>query len=1847
MSVQLPTTYTKDTLCTSSLNTYLEANKPTIGPAVQLHEQSLLKKLADSDPASFTDDSFSVKTDMSTLLKNEVMLDGTLADSNCAMSLEFISGTNMSGASFIGSISDMTLTAGSITGQIQEGQLLVGSGIKPNTIIGSGSGSSWALNKSHSITTAISMSTYVANSAYDELQLNSDLQTFSNRVVLGDDTAPLYNSRWYLEYYKPTSDNTYTDASGNFLQLDNSDASYNLHTAVNSSLSNLNVNSANGIRVEYDNTFNATHAFLTDKILTRDSSNIISVLTDENGDEVSLSPNDNMLHPSLDNWEYTIDVSSNSMARYGSLKFAQEMFNATISYNALDDSMKYTTTTTDLSGNTTIASTGLPTTITEDQFKSMFSAIISSIVPGTFSLNIQVSVSDTDGYNIPNTDTSDSTLISVFECNNDNLIPNLSYMDLMRSTPDFKTTHKLIVENGNLEFNSSDNSFQDASDNYITILDGTELISNPLLLSNAGQIITYNSNNTKNNTDCRYSMSSSLDETAEVDYTSLHVSLKENYTVESNLTILAESTLDVDSLSVWNSSNSEIVAASGSDTVMTFQSNSNSTLYNSSNISSYDASGMSALKTASDEFMFIQINKTLTFGNDSDESAMIKTSDNTAIGGVVSNVSVTNIDLNQLNAQDLRVKIYGKKISDLPFVTQPNWSLRAGNQNYSLGASNDNADYLIAEKTGTDLFGPYIYDIMKLGPNAEILITPKISVTNSAPSKDVLYRTAQITVNIPLSSPVAFTTNISADDNDFKLSNIVTSTSLGVEMNLDNYRLVGGGIIPSYYKVKKYITTQTYNASIRLQLGSYQNLWCQRDNITEITEWYALENSNKNNAVMPDSYLIKIVDSNNLQAFVPKRYFDGNVNELSFSINLKPKDLMGFKAKAEYQTSSGWVEFSMETDSDYNYSIDMGYDKSTVLHLFTMISSTKITCDMTIDIDCPMDSKFGLLSHISTPEDPDPVMYIINLSIARGVNSFAATGYKYNVETHAQHFPSGWSYQSDTNLFLKDSDDVLVGTEISNLNTLVELLPPSAGDVNSIKLTLKQNTSTVLSFVSDKYILENFNVLFIGGMILKHVYKVGNDTTDALTPITEYLLSQNDSVSNSNLVNLKYGLSSASGVKYIIDNTNYSVGTVTMILNPDYVQAKPSITLYNGDYSTKSRFMINKLQTNSTFLRNIQFRHYRGYEYHIINIVRTASTVKFLAGLIDSNTSVDTPYLFDPLSSVLGAGSTPMYATSILELNNIQYGTNGNSNLLSNTYVPTSTTLIGNVGLSINCGFSMLSGSSGTRSFLMNINSPTVTVTIENNSRLVGIENLNSGLQTSNNEGPYSYSMTTSLDETNLNLGPNTKISSARVMSYELIDYTLEYNAAGLLIYSSPTYIGDPATFPSSDWTLIGTFDTEMLQNGFEYGITTFKLKPDTAFSSSFVKYAICPRPIAIAYAYDINDLSNLSNALPFDYGTLLTRRSYGIDIVLESSSGAYLPPNAQSNRPFPRLAPSPNPNSINAFPSGSGLNDLIIGFNVSKYSNLISAQDPFSFELKTNKLKITDTMGGTSITSSSVVLFDEYISKLYDNSNWHSSVKSVANLFRNGKWELNVYQPDGPINNSGVTYGDNVKNIYLNGITPFGMNYTGLPAYLIEFKLMDSVKFSLYTMEQSYDTTAKQHSVTFNRFSSANRIPWTDADGFVMSSCFKPLLIKCEKTTVNINIPNVLPDTGTYNVVNLVKNAVNQNTSWTNWSEDLTYTSASCPYRFVTMSTNGAREFHKMLYVTKEVPYKIFTSTRPNIMTVVGLDGGSKLTINNDGMLICPIIIWKESRIVGTQNYSSGKLPNLSQEYFEGNIIV
>ena len=1804
------------------------------------HEVEILKNLILENPLAYTHLN-AVSEDVSEVLNHDIMVHNDLNDSNIAMSIEFKTGTPLT-----------------------------------------------SLNKS-----------------YPEKQNITKQyapEHYTKTVELDNDTSPLYSGAIKVEYRD--GDSMYVSGEGgqHFLSLDTTDPDYNLQKAMNSTLSNIDTNSTNGFQGSFDNNFNNNYAFYTESILDRNTNNIVTATNTTLGYE-GISTTSNIV--GNNNWGkltaeilLSDNVPNNNNPLFGALKIVQESL--VCDFPTAQNNISSNSTLSKLLKNSTDIFSLQDTSLSEEQFKSLFTSEQLAKLGPEYDFKVNITAAATDGYSldsrnsisIPNYGT-DNTITSntnaiMFNIDNSNILENTRYMQEMTDNNYFNNdSHKIYVKNGHVYKDPT--SSTNLNFNNFTVLDGVEKLiatNNTDIedLTRNGTILVIDTNNTLGEINARYNKYTDntyvVSETSsdsrinklvvsysntELDYRQdtgiIDDVFKTHYYVQSEVSTLNYSTNsdnnnDADAFSPFIHPN--INAARANNSVLVFQSQSNSSLYSSSNIHNYEASGLDN-KITNDKFALLSLKKSLNF-EDADESTLFKTIDNGSINGVVSNVSVTNLNLTDIG-DDIRVLIFAKTKDDMPQPVSNLWKWQTGDDidgnlvNYNIDSNNK---YIISEKTGADILQSKIHELLKIDPLLETTVTFNLFTDDiSLPNKDVLSRKVKILINFPASLSTVIE-QFEVDDNDLAFFNMSDITSEGVVQNLSGLNQ------PSNYQVKQYITQKEYDIAIRFKFGAYKNLWLVT-HVKELTEYYQLSNINKNGQIMPDYYLMKILDpETGSQKFKATRKFisqtnsNATVTSLSTNVKFTAKDLMGFKTGIEYKNGTNWVPFSLKPDLKYNNSLDTMYDKDTEIILMNPNNLSEESGLIKITVDCPMFIPLGLNSHILTTDNPNGIMYIIPLSIPMGSLSFVVTGYTYNVATDSQYFNKNvvWSpYSVSNEFFLKNHLNDFVGTPMNNLSTHIELIDPTPheqsnkNEVNEIKLTVKQNNDVLFSFISNKFILEDFNIINLKSTIIQHdyiVHKTAYSNTGAVLSGTEYLPSLSSDGALA-VVKLKYG-NNHNGISLrVAPNSPSRVSTSYFRLASDCVQIKPlneanashHNNKYHGRYSSLTEKIMpsltgEPLPTNSLVHRNVHPTFFRGLinNQAPIILIRTMTVIKLVIGdkFVDdmnvvSNSNIGGVWFnrstFNGNDCTLKAmkmfkaqtsfSQTQLEDMSVVSPNN-PTGSNGD---------------IGSLGLALTPLFSMFPKEISSTLHQINI-------LLSPSSYQKMIDN---PLDTSINE-----SINNKLFDYKIHEFKDYAIVASRIKAYDNEKYNFKYNIPDLKVYYSPQYIGNPKNF--TNWTQIQTITDENLREGVIIGSGTnngvVKFTRNQTFVSSFIKYSILARPIATLSSYNI---TNLRRPLPDDYmANNYQRETYGVDIDITNTSTGLegLAANLQTHKPFHKN-----------FTNGAieGLNNVSLGFNIAKYLHCREQSLlPFSFAMKSNKIKLFNGIGLSTNLPSYTEIFDGYISELSTSNKWISELSSsINNIFdASKKWNLKIKQLAAPISPlvslNPTTLSSN--NVMINGITSFGMG-----SYNLDLVLLDSTIIRYYTANYKYDVSTDTQKVVFGRHSTAEGLPlpWITQNDFSKSSLFKPLIVKKETCEIVVSIPNLLGD-NPYNVNTLIKEAiVSRNFNNISWSRDTGFTDTSSPISFVTLSKKGAGALLNILHTTKEYPFKLLTANRPNILDIKRADGSRAFAITHDGKLVCYKNITKQVELLPQTNYSSSTFNCLTSVYNDRNISL
>ena len=1701
------------------------------------------------------------------------------------------------------------------------------------------------------------------NSKYDEKinpTANLAEQNLTNTVTLGPDATSLYNSNVKFEY--SDGDKQYTSTDGHYLVFDTTDDDYNLHKSINSRMSNTAQNAEEGLVVGFDSNFNKTNAFLTHNILQRNQDNSIapsglSLSGDGIGisDGLSSSSNWNSLSVNVLNSE--VLNSEVNTPLFGALKFVNE--NAKIDFPVNSNNINENSTLSKLSNGSSVA-TILDQTLTEYEFKDYFtSEQLEKVGPG-YDFSLTIHSNETDGYtlesttnamNVPVYDTDNETTgytkLPMFKLNDDEIEENCLYMNNMKTLNLFNNdSHKLFVSNGSLEKNITSSSNRNFD--YFDILDGVEKLiasdNNDIGdLTKSGLIKVHDTSNELDSDFCRFTKftddsflvptteSSNISrlvvtyDESEGDYNAdtgvLSQVFKDNFYVQSKLTTLNHSTSSTFSYDKWSPDiYTNLNAARAHDTVLCFQNEQdNVNNFSSNNISEFEAAGLNNLVNPG-QSVFLTLHKTFNF-EDSDESPLFKTVDNNQKQGVVSNVSITDMSLKQIKSHDIRVVFKCKKVSDMPLSTNSLWSWVTGDDQTGNFANFDdslNDGYLISCKDNNDFLGYHMYDIINGNPSNDINVEFKLNTdAESRPTKDYLSRHAVVSIRY---NNATIDKVIDQDDTDFKIVHESETTSTGEDQDLTDLSL------PFNYIVKKYVTTKMFRVAIRNRVGPYNNLWIQSPPVEEKTYWYQLTNSNKNNQVMPDHYLMKIVNPEGQQIFMAKRTFkvqEGSpVSSISTDVNFKVKDLMGLTANVEYldSQSQSWQKFMLKPDPIYNHSVDPMYDSSALL---TIMDPNNIILELGkvyISLDAELHTKLGSCNDVSMVDNTDNAMYMINLSMPRGNNSFQVKGYVYDNAMDSKHFnnTTNWSPYSDGDaVFLRNSDGVLKGTPIQYLNTFVNLIDPTPGDTanvnetNKIQVTVRQGSQSLLSFISDKYILENFNVINSKHTIVQHDYYAGKISYNDNEPVlrgTEYLSSNN---SVSDYVNLKFGISTSVGIRAELtslgtDDANTRLRKSNFRLNSDRVQMSPITepvnvdNKYNGIYSNTSEYIQPSesgvpLPTNSTKHRNIKVNIFRGLHNGElpIDIVRTMTKVKFVIGdkFVDdlnvvSNTNIASVWSnrnkFNGQDAILRSKQLIKGNFTTDELENMSIGglAQGEN--------------IGSLGLAFDCEYSMFPRPiSSLHKIGIHLSPSTYTKTIVNP--------LDSSLDETVNENLFKYK---------LHSFKNFSLVASRIKVYRDESYKFNYTIPDLKVYHTQSFIGDPRALSSESWSLKHTYSDNVLRDGVIIGVLLFK-KLQT-FSSSFTKYCILSRPSAYLESYDV---AQVTESLPDDYATkLYTPKRLYFDIIIDKPNGEQgeIPQN-QTHKPFNKLPAINVPNAYNAIPASYGLNNVRVGLNVANYLHFRERELPKnSFTMSSNKLTMSMGVGLTAYVGHNyTVIFNDYIEHLNNPDSWHLELRNdLSNNFGlDKKWNLSFGVLKEPVK-AFLALSLNPLNdnsIDINGITSYGLG-----TYTLDLKLLDSLKMKYYDVKQVYDYINDTHKAVFTRYSTADSTPlnWIDNNDFSKSSLFHPWMVTKETCEIDLKILNNLSSVP-FKVDALIKEYIKSvDFSELTWANDTNFTSRKSHIMLNALSDVGAGGLLKFLQVTNDHPFKLLIHRRPNILTVKRSDGSTILSISHDGIV-------------------------------------
>ncbi len=1360
------------------------------------------------------------------------------------------------------------------------------------------------------------------------------------------------------------------------------------------------------------------------------------------------------------------------------------------------------------------------------------------------------------------------------------------------------------------------------------------------------------------------------------DVGTLSLKLQDTPFIDSECTVLTKSTMTGHDL--WTTG---FDVKQADDSCLVFQSLPESGSYSKSNVLEYIADGLNSF-VPQDKFALLTCKNLMNFV-DSNESPMFRTaSGNNSFAGLTTNVSASSIDLNDpsMSAQDLRAVITCKTKLDMPSLTPSAtnvnpWQWNIGNTTngdlVTNGTGNStvivdqNNGFVISEKTGTQYLGTAIYNMMKADPTANLSVSFKIMTNSSSViSKDILERRA--TVTMALTNVVSSRTiDVELDDNDFEVIMKSETTSSPTIENLSDKILADNRGIPSHYEVRKYVVTSEYIACIRNKIGPYSNLWCSTP-VKEVTIFYELYNKIKN-CTMPDYYLYQITNKNSsnlstgVQSFMASRKFVTNTNTqvstLTCTSNFKVKDLMGFRVGFQYQQGSTWKNFPLKPDSDYDYGFDPMFDRPTTLNLIKPGTSNIDFGVVEIAVDTPQFTKLGVSSHMTTSNNPDKIMYMINLSHSVGSNSFEVKGYMYSISSDSQYFNKNvaWSpYAVGDNLFLKDSYGVFVGQPIPSLNTLVSLIDPTptnttnVNEVNRVKLEAFSGATKLFEFTSSKYVLENFNVILTREPIIQHEYKTG--PLDIRPSFTEYLQSKPHSsvTPGTSYVKLLYG-EDLSGVRCEFNYNALRGNRASFKLLSDYVSMSPlvnnvdSVNGYSGRYALGERILSSAtgkpLPTNSSIHRNLVPKHFRGFinGEPDINVKRTMTTIKMVMGnkfQDRMNTHSQTN-----IGSVWKNRGVEGFFDK-LEANDMRQVTVGgpqpdNLDITMGDGSPS----IGTLGLKIVPKFSMFSREISSVKHVIPIN-----ITPAHYKKDI-LNPLDATVNETVNSNVFDVVLHSFL---------TYAIVATRVKTYNTETYGFTYNIPDLNIYHSPDYVGNPSTM--TNWTQIQTYSDSVLRSGVVVGDSNFagvvKFDRSLTHVSGFTKYCTLPRPIGYLESYNATILSNPPGVtLPANLSSYV-REKYYFDINITDSTNVQgqLPSLQQNNLPFNKHPNVGVPNAVNAVPSNKGLNNVKLGLKLDKYlETKYNSLSDFDFTLSSNKVKIYNGIG-LSGNPHAVFnkIYEGYISHLDMSTNWISELApTINNVFTSGKkWNINTRQLLGVLQNYlSLSPSSLLENyLYINGITSFGLG-----TYYLDLHTGDSTFVRYYSTEYNYNTSTKQANVIFTRYTTAEIGGWDTDDMASNLHVFCPIVTAKELCNFSFSLGNLLPNEP-LDIPQKLRDTVNNlyqsgNLGNIVWVFDNNFQPTQSPIRLVPLSQRGAGALADVLQVIAEKPYRILASKRDDMLTINSADGAPVFKINHDGHVFTPNVTTYQMLLLPAVQSQHGIVDDYSHELFMGNI--
>ena len=1681
--------------------------------------------------------------------------------------------------------------------------------------------------------------------------------------------------------FKFENGNNNCEYNGNYLTFDTTDPDYNLHKAINSPYSNTSDNAENGITVSFDNSWNNNNAFYTEHVVERSSNNQLTLGESYSVDGIS------------NNLDYEISNMNENSPLFGSFKINQGEayvdFNS--SYNNTNSNSTMSMTSTDLDNVTNFSiniNTQQPwSSLNQTQFKELFSnSDLQNIYPG-YDFQLTIGEENYGGYTFDNitenefsspiyNDNNDivdyTNGLNLFSLNDNNIDENIKYMLISKSLNAFEYgEQKLYLKNGTFIKNPSQSSIENY--NNFMIRDGFETLSvnSPMGLSDLSQsgfFRSYNTNNDINDPEaCRYTRYDNYSDhvsglvvsydSSESDFISsvgvINNEIKMTPIVETDVHVLVKSTITSDA--TWTGDGDYEMA---NDAVLLRQSSSDNLLYDKTNISDFDASGLNDI-TNSDKFAFLQVFRTLDI-TDTDNTTLFKTSDDMPINGVISSIGVSNVNFNQILADDLRVVLYGKQVNDLPSISvNPDnsgidayWTTSSADGDLQLQSNgldtNNNDNYLSIAQTPDNpcLINQYFSIIFDNSFTQQINITSLVNASANIDlnqignaGKDSMrttvvtgfsfeYNEDVITENV--SNRITGQIDDSSNSPNFRLFNVstqVVTSDIILAGTGTKYKGVTIDTNNNNYILVKTTQTKTYDLAVRNIIASYNNVWIIFKRVVEKSIWYDLVQISKTSGRNPitDSNIRNLKTAQNTAyPVICSRTFvlpsNDEISTLGATSMYNTKDFLGFTSAVEYHTSSGWLPFELEAHI-YDNCIDTTFEATNTIRLKNPINNTSGFGILELNFTINENIIIGDKNHVSTINNTDNKMYIIHLNTPTGSNTLSVVGYTYSILNHSLylHKDSNWipySDNSDNNFLLYDNLGNNIGTVIPNLNIITDRFPETypideVYDKPDIKVSIFSGDTLIVSYITNSRILEDFNIIKIGNPLVQIINRIGDVNSTNYTQVTR----------DDGLIYVKTTDGMRVNVAYNSERGDFGkfrfLGDILNI-TPLY-DANETSNIYDGRYISPERISIEEvnypLPTNSNIHKNIYPLMFRGYtnnpsgNYSEIELQRTPAYVKFVisndyqSDLGDEN---NVSIIYKNRQLVIN----DIYSEANEDVNDMSVRTPDNNNVLS----------IGGIGLSFSTEYSM---------FPTTISSSKHTIPI-----IVNCADYVKSISNPNNSPNVTYS---SVADVKLHVFDNKTICATRVKVTQSEQIKFSYNVPDIEIYHSPTYVTDART--ETNWSLVNTYTDGEIREGLFVGI--LKFTRTNKFIENYTNYANAPRPSMYVGSYDIKDITHISGdaSLPHDLSGL-TRKFYYTDIEL----------NSNEYTPFSKTLHGDYDNQENAI-GNYGLNNFTISLNTNvnylmyRYETI----SPFSFTVPTNTLTIDLAVGETAYNSNYSlysILEQHYISDILNPNIWNTT---TDNNYSSNLWNLKFSLPNGPLSNY-INIDPNFylnKFVYINGVPSFGLG-----TYYIDVISPNSSQIKLYTFDYDYNYVEDPEPnnepliVNFYRYSSADASVNLFSDD--KTANFNPIMFTREKIVYSFNISNLLETTEDepidlmYRIKESLKTAVNN--SSLDWVSDEDYSISRCPVKLSMLDKVGVAKINEMITLTPAEYYKLLLSRRPNIMLINDAIGLPIFRINHDGNVLTKKVYAKSINLMANkppENYIDQEPSNLAQQFY------